>query len=120
MTRLTKLASLKIYDVDIDTMPVNESAKKRRKTFKSNGLGDSSSGSVELLKSFDGTASNTESLDNVTVRDRKISVYQSSPVESPVEQKSKSIPVSFLLHRKISEFTNLNQVERRINPRLKT
>lgn len=44
----------------------------------------------------------------------QLSVYVGS-ADSPAEsRKSKSIPVSFILHRKIQEFTNLNHVD--LNP----
>jgi hypothetical protein len=113
MTRLTKFASLKIYNVDIDIIPVNETVKKtRRKTFKAaGGPGDcaNASGSSELLKhtECDNTAAVSESTE-IGIKDRKASVYQT--VESLTEGQPRSISVNFLPHRKISEYTDLNQV----------
>jgi hypothetical protein len=105
MTKLTKIASLKTYDVDIDSVPINEVAKtqRRRKTFMNSGLDESQglNGSSDL-KVGEISPDTTDGDDSK----HKFSLFPDSPTDS----QSRSIPVSFLLHRKISEFANLNQV----------
>ena len=120
MTKLTKLESLKIYDVDLDAVKSpNSRSKKIFMSSLSKILFDSEENVPESndTVTFEGSIFPKEELEKEKVdfqnyRERKMSHHNSEiSNEPPVELlRTTSISITFVLHRKISEFGNLNQV----------